>query len=259
MVAGAEVCFALGSGSAAANGERAFSGNSGHGLATRFCSLPRRRLQSWASSAECHTVSSVGERVMSLGGTGGTRLVRQVRGFFSTLYGSVPAEFRSAFALDESVARLAAVTREFPIFTRQHVAMGEVSKRFVLLRKPWGVLGVVPLRRTQGLLGWAPVFKGEFCEIDGQVQLRGRFGLPSRLKISMTIWLGGGFLWLVHSILATLAGHQSFWHLFWGIGLIALGVAAVWVSVESSRDDIPWLSQLIQHALSKNESRDIAT
>src|SRR5262245_43441955 len=50
---------------------------------------------------------------------------------FNLIYGGVPAEFDSAFNLDESVKRLAAVTRELPILTRQRVAQGEVSKSYV--------------------------------------------------------------------------------------------------------------------------------
>jgi hypothetical protein len=79
---------------------------------------------------------------------------------FELLYGGAPAEFESSFGLDESVKRLSAVTRGFPIFTRQGVAMGEVSRYFVSLQKPASFRN-----------GFAPHFDGEFCEVDGQVRL----------------------------------------------------------------------------------------
>jgi hypothetical protein len=60
------------------------------------------------------------------------RASSKVRWLFRLIYGSVPAEFESAFDIDESVKRLSAVTRSwFAIWISGPVTQGEVAKDFV--------------------------------------------------------------------------------------------------------------------------------
>jgi hypothetical protein len=168
----------------------------------------------------------------------------RVRWFFDLLYGGVPAEFESAFDLDESVARLSSVTRGFPIFTRGTVAMGEVSRHFVSLQ-----------RHENFRNGLGPHFDGEFREVGGRVRLVGRFTLISLAKTFMTIWFGGLVFFLFVAIRLILSGNpQSWWFPLMAMALFVPGVTGLWYGRQGWRDDIAWLSRLIHDALSDEPS-----
>jgi hypothetical protein len=141
-------------------------------------------------------------------------VARKVLWFFDLIYGGVPAEFESAFDLDESVRRLAAVTRDFAIFPRERVAVGEVSRHWVSIRKPrfW-------------TNSFVPFFKGEFCEIDGRVRLVGWFTLSAYTKTVATVWFGGVATATVLTTRPILAGDLKSWPLpLGGIGMFAFGL-----------------------------------
>lgn len=173
---------------------------------------------------------------------------RKARWLFDLLYGSTPAVFASDFGLDESVARLSAVTRELPIFTRQRVAQGEVYKYWVVIRRPYRFRLFDSDPRP---LGFEPYFDGDFCESDGRVRLVGRFRLSVSIRMFTTFWLGASLIVLIQSLRALLTGDLSIW---WApvaaVGLLAVGVLFAWLGRWRARGDIPWLSALIRDALS---------
>jgi hypothetical protein len=177
-------------------------------------------------------------RLVQLASTIFEWVARKLLSFFDLLYGGIPAHFESAFGLDESVERLSAVTRDFPIFTRQLVAMGEVSRYYVSLQRPQSFRN-----------GFAPHFEGEFREIDGRVQLTGRFTLISFAKTFMTIWFGITILFLVVALRQMRGGV-----LLMTMALFACGILGLGMSREGWRNDISWLSRLIQDALSDKPS-----
>jgi hypothetical protein len=164
------------------------------------------------------------------------------------LYGGVPAEFESAFGLDESVARLSAVTRELPIFTRQRVAQGEVYKYWVVIRRPYRF-------RLYDLdprpLGFEPYFDGDFLEVDGCVRLVGRFRLSLLTSVFITIWLGFVVFILGLSLRSLMAGDlRLWWFPLAALGFLVLGVLFVWFGRQRARGDIPWLTNFMEDTLS---------
>jgi len=177
-------------------------------------------------------------------------IARKVLWFFDLLYGSVPAEFESAFDLDESVRRLSAVTTSFMFLKPSMFAVGEVSRYFVLLEKPrlfdgWGVGGMY----------FARCFDGEFCNVDGRVSLIGRFTMAGRIKGALTIWFGFAVLFTCLCAQSLEPFEPRTWAApFIGIGYFALSLMFVILGKRASRDDIPWLSELIQGALSAKTS-----
>jgi len=169
-----------------------------------------------------------------------------LRWLFDQIHGSIPADFESAFNMDESVARLSAVTKWFAAFTSRVVAEGDVSQHFVSIHKPYSLFTV----DFRG--GFEPYFKGEFSEIDGRVRLSGRFTLGLSAKAFATVWLGFIVLWIGVTIRFLLLGDaRTWWFPFAGLGVLALGAAYVMFAKRWARDDIRWLSQLIEDALSK--------
>ncbi len=157
------------------------------------------------------------------------------------LFESTPAEFRSDYAIAESVQHLAAVTSRWGLSLSQTQAVGKVSADKVRLQR------VIPMVRNS----FKPFFTGHFETRDGRTVLTGHFAMPMVARIFMVIWLAMTTLFSV----AFLAGHLRspngtpaslplFELLFpaAGIGLIVLGK---WFA----RNDIPWLSDVITRAL----------
>jgi hypothetical protein len=175
----------------------------------------------------------------------------KVRWLFDLIYGGIPAEFESDFNVEESVKRLSAATKEFPIRNRRQFAQGEVSKSFVELSRPYSLFPLAVDFRG----GFEPHFKGEFFEVDGRARLSGRFTLGTFPKTFATVWFGGILLWEAVAIRPLLAGELRFW---WfplaGLGLVAFGAAHVWLGKRCSRSDILWLSNLIRDALCGTQS-----
>jgi hypothetical protein len=106
-----------------------------------------------------------------------------IRYFFDLLYGSTPVEIKSAFGLDESVARLQAASRGAfkSIFAVEQAAVGKVSASHVRLQRAVPMVGN----------SFKPFFFGRF-EVRGEgVYLTGRFTLNGFTKVFVTLWLGG--------------------------------------------------------------------
>jgi hypothetical protein len=158
------------------------------------------------------------------------------------LYKSTPAEFRSAFGLAESVARLRAATKRSAFSSLgETAAVGKVSEQRVRLQR------VVPMVGNS----FKPFFIGRFEIRDGVTVLAGRFGLLTIVKVFMTFWLGMALVFAA----GMLFGHfgspnpvpsflavQPFLMLGFGIALLALGK---WLA----RNDVAWLSNVIERAL----------
>jgi hypothetical protein len=97
------------------------------------------------------------------------------------LYESTPAEFRSAFGMEESVERLQAATKRSAFSAiGEAAAVGKVSPDLVRLQR------VTPMVRNS----FKPFFVGRFESRDGITLLTGQFGMSLFTKIFMTFWLG---------------------------------------------------------------------
>jgi hypothetical protein len=164
-----------------------------------------------------------------------------MRWLFDFLYGSVPAEFESRFGLDESVRKLSTATRRFVFLITKQVAVGNVSK------------DGVSLCRVMPFYGNFFYFFGEFREHNGRVVLSGRFTLSWFAKALMTFWLGFCLFWTSLAALAVVLARDP--HVWWfpltGAVMFGVGVAVVWFLKWMSRNDIAWLSRVIQDSLSR--------
>jgi hypothetical protein len=171
-----------------------------------------------------------------------------MRRFTNLIYGAVPAEFESAFDLDESVQRLSSATGRsvFSAFTHQ-AAVGRVSKTRVSLQR------VIPFVGNS----FKPFFIGEFRRVNGRIVLSGRFTMLWWAKAFLTFWFGFCLLWTLLAILPLLARDpHTWWFPFAGIGMFGVGTALVRISKWFSRNDTLWLSRVIQGALSKEPPGD---
>lgn len=166
-----------------------------------------------------------------------------MRWLFGLLYGATPREFESVFDLEESVRRLLAATEQ-PHFggLTHEAAVGHVSKSHVSLQR------VVPLFNNS----FKPFYVGAFREIDGRVLLTGRFTMSWWVKALMTVWFGM-FAMLTASGIAPLLMRDTneWWIAVVGAGMFALGLGLLAWCKLVSYDDIPWLSKVIEDALSK--------
>ena len=171
-----------------------------------------------------------------------------MRWFLSFLYGSTPAEFESEFGLAESVQRLAGATRRTPFayFLPQQSAAGRVTT------------GCVSLQRIIPFVGnsFKPYFRGSFVEDGGRVRLRGRFTMHPLVKLFQSCWFGFVAIWVlvvtVITIGALLTGKPGiWWPPFAGAGMFLFGVGLVALGKWFARNDIRWLSAVIQDALRK--------
>jgi hypothetical protein len=168
--------------------------------------------------------------------------LHRFRWLWRLLYESNSAEFRSAFGLAESVERLRAATKR-SIFSSlgETAAVGKVSEQRVRLQR------VIPMIGNS----FKPFFIGRFEVRDGLTVLVGRFGLLTIVKVFMTFWLGMAFVFAGGMLLGNFSSpnpvplflaFQPFLMLGFGIALIAVGK---WFA----RNDVAWLSSVIEGAL----------
>jgi hypothetical protein len=107
-------------------------------------------------------------------------MIRWLRRF---LYESTPAEFRSAYGIEESVARLQAATKRSAFSAiGEAAAVGKVSRDGVRLQR------VTPMVRNS----FKPFFVGRFKSRDGVTLLSGRFGMSLFTKIFRLVAHSGG-------------------------------------------------------------------
>ncbi|MCL2715680.1 MAG: hypothetical protein FWD68_14115 [Alphaproteobacteria bacterium] len=162
------------------------------------------------------------------------------------LRGGIPASFASSHDLENSLARLRAVTKasRWLYWPGGEAVVGEVAGDRVFLRRyrPSSYLNYTP---QVGL--FAPCFTGRFEHGDGgAVVLVGRFASHWSAYLSMTIQLG--FLSYVagmvaHGLFAT-GGGKFFMMLI--ITVLASTIAGSWWSAE---DDIRCLRETMSSAL----------
>ena len=171
------------------------------------------------------------------------------------LYESTPVEFRSAFGLAESVERLRAATKRSAFASLgETAAVGKVSEQRVRLQR------VVPMVGNS----FKPFFIGRFETRDGVTVLAGRFGLLTIVKVFMTFWLGMALVFAGAMLLGyfsspnpvpSFLAFQPFLFLGFGIALLAVGK---WLA----RNDVAWLSNVIERALGdtgKDKATDAST
>jgi hypothetical protein len=161
------------------------------------------------------------------------------RWLWRLLYESTPAEFRSAFGLEESVERLRAATKR-SVFSAlsEPAAVGKVSERSVRLQRAIPMVGN----------SFKPFFLGRFESTDGKVVLVGRFTMLPITKVFMTFWFGfvtltsAAFLFGANSTIRAPATLAPF-------GMIGAGIAMVSFGKWLARNDVAWLSEVIEGAL----------
>lgn len=161
------------------------------------------------------------------------------RWLWQLLYASTPAEFRSAFGIDESVERLRAATKRSAFCAlSQTAAVGKVSETSVRLQR------VIPMVGNS----FKPFFLGRFESREGKALLVGRFTMLPIIKLFMTFWfamvtLGSvGLLFGLSSTSPVPAVLGPFAMLGAGVGMVAFGK---WLA----RNDVAWLSEAIETAL----------
>lgn len=153
------------------------------------------------------------------------------------LYGSTPAEFKSAFDLSESVTRLRTATRRsaFGVLAQQ-AATGPVSESRVRLQR------VIPMVGNS----FKPYFVGRFEQRDDGVHLIGRFTMLRVVKAFITFWLG---VVLVPGIAATISQPRNWQLVLFSLGMFAAGIALMCVGKWLGRNDAAWLSNVIRGAI----------
>jgi hypothetical protein len=161
------------------------------------------------------------------------------RWLWRLLYESTPAEFGSAFGIEDSVERLRAATKR-SVFSAlsETAAVGKVSKDSVRLQRAIPMVGN----------SFKPFFLGRFDSREGKVVLVGRFTMLPIVKVFMTFWFGFvtltsvAFLLGANSALRAPAVLVPFAMIGGGVALLAF---AKWLA----RNDVAWLTKVIEDAL----------
>jgi uncharacterized membrane-anchored protein len=170
-------------------------------------------------------------------------LVSLIRNFRDLLYGSTPAEFKSAFDLDESVARLQRHTMRFAFAAlSESAATGPVSASRVRLQRSIPMIGN----------SFKPFFFGSFENRHGSVYLVGRFTMHRFAKVFMTVWFGALLLMGISAATASIATDQNIAPFVLAVlAMFAAGIGFIAFAKWLARNDIAWLSAVIERALSK--------
>jgi hypothetical protein len=161
------------------------------------------------------------------------------RWLWRLLYESTPVEFSSAFGLEESVERLRTATKR-SVFSAlsETAAVGKVSEKSVRLQRAIPMVGN----------SFKPFFLGRFQSSEGKVLLVGRFTMLPIVKVFMTFWFGAVALASV-GLLFGLNSTMSVPALFGPFVMVGGGVAMVAFGKWLARNDVAWLSKLIEGAL----------
>jgi hypothetical protein len=166
---------------------------------------------------------------------------------FNFLFGNVPVQFPSEFPLSESVARLRARTkRSIFVSLFERSAAGPVTESRVRLQR------VIPFFGNS----FKPIFVGAFMQSHGRVVLQGRFTMFLFTKVFMTIWLSFALVWaiLAEVVSVALDGPRSLPLV--GFVFFAAGIGFIRACWWLSRNDMAYLTSVIQRALSRESSRD---
>jgi hypothetical protein len=161
-----------------------------------------------------------------------------IQSLWQFLYGSTPVEFKSAFALQESLERLRVATKRSAFSAMaQAAAVGPVKETKVRLQR------VIPMLHNS----FKPFFFGRFERRSDGIYLTGRFALLPFVKIFMTIWLGGVIF--IGAVVATQAQRGGLWPTLGCFAMAAFGIAMIGFGKWLSRNDVEWLSNVIRTAL----------
>jgi hypothetical protein len=166
-------------------------------------------------------------------------VIRTLVGF---IYGSISAEFKSAYGVSESVTRLRAATRRFAFgVLAEQAAAGTVSESSVRLQR------VIPMVGNS----FKPFFIGRFETRSDGVYLTGRFTILGVVKAFMTLWLGCTLAMGIAFSSATINPHSGDWLRALGgsFGMFCAGLALVGFGKWLARNDVTWLSNVIRTAL----------
>ncbi len=167
-------------------------------------------------------------------------IARMIESFYQFLHGSTPAEFKSAFGLQESVERLRAATeRSVWSALAQPAAVGPVKETKVRLQR------VIPMVHNS----FKPDFFGRFEVRPDGVYLSGRFTMPPFVKIFMTFWLGTAILFGIVAAIGVQAQHGSLLAPFVCFGMAGFGIGLIAFAKWLARNDPAWLSAVICSAL----------
>jgi hypothetical protein len=167
--------------------------------------------------------------------------VRITHWLFDFLYGAVPAEFESAFGLEDSVRRLSDATGRWPFaaLTTKQMAGGRVTATRVILQR------VIPFVGNS----FKPFFLGAFRVEGTRVVLTGKFTMHSIVKIFFSLWFGFLALSIPLIFLQIAVQGGSWWEPFGAIGMFCAGLGLVGLGKWFARNDIAWLSDVIRKAL----------
>lgn len=166
-------------------------------------------------------------------------MIRKIRSF---LFSSTPASFESQYGLHESVERLRAATKR-TVFgaIAAEAAVGSVSEKRVTLQR------AIPLVGNS----FKPFFIGRFEQSERGWALVGRFSMHWMVKVFMTFWFGFCLFWIVMAIAANFLRPSANWSFpLFGLGMVFAGTTIVLVGKWFARNDIAWLSNVINSALS---------
>jgi hypothetical protein len=168
-----------------------------------------------------------------------------IRWFLDLLYGSVCAEWESAYPLQESVARLRAGTLK-SVFSAlaEPAAVGTVTEARVKLQR------VIPMVGNS----FKPFFIGRFVERGERVFLTGRFTMLLMTKVFMSLWLGllaCVSITALVSMLAAPAEKPGRFSLVLGpLLMMALGIGMLRLAKWFCRNDVEWLTNVVRRAIS---------
>ncbi len=175
-----------------------------------------------------------------------------LRWFLNLLYGSVSAEWESAYPLEESVARLRAVTlRSAFSALAESAAVGTVSESEVKLQR------VIPMVRNS----FKPFFLGRFVKRGEQVFLTGRFTMLLITKIFMSFWLGFLAFFSIAALVSMLAAPPEkpgrFSLVLAPLAMMAFGIGMLRLGKWFCRNDVQWLTNVIRRAISTADTAPV--
>jgi hypothetical protein len=172
-----------------------------------------------------------------------------IRWFLDLLYGSVSAEWESAYPLEESVTRLRAATlRSVFSALAEPAAVGTVSESRVKLQR------VIPMVGNS----FKPFFLGQFVKRGERVFLTGRFTMLLIAKIFMSLWFGLLAFVSIAALVSMLAapaerpGHISL--VLGPLAMMAFGIGMLRLGKWFCRNDVAWLTHVIRRAISTMDS-----
>lgn len=116
----------------------------------------------------------------------------------------------------------------------------------------------VLLRRVIPLVGnsFKPFFIGRFIADGNRVVLSGNFTMHWSVKAFTAVFFGFIAFWTILALIFTviLRDPLTWWFPFAGIGMFLIGIALMKLGKWFARNDIAWLSEVIQDALSGQPS-----